>query len=67
LLADLVAHAVVGAAWQPPQALATQKLLVGSLQSASAEHSTHWPPSVPLVEHTGLVADRVEHAVAGAD
>jgi hypothetical protein len=66
LLAALVEHAVAAAVWQPPQVLATQKLLVGSLQSPSAEHSTHWPPSEPLVEHPGLLADLAEHAVVAA-
>jgi hypothetical protein len=66
LVAALAEHAVAGAAWQPTQALATQKLFVGSLQSTSAEHSTHVPAVRPLVEHTGLAADLAVHAVAEA-
>jgi hypothetical protein len=37
-----------------------------AVQSVSVWHATHWPLSVPLLEHTGLAADLVAHAVAGA-
>jgi len=59
-------QALAAAAWQPAQALATQKLWAGLVQSLSAPQATHWPAVAPLAEHTGVAAARVRQAVAAA-
>ena len=65
----LVAHIVLPPTpWQAMHSFLVrlQKLLEGTLQSASAEHSTQVPAPTPLAMQTGLVAALVEHAKVAA-